>query len=114
VETTNKAKKEKSTVNVPNSDDYLLRPFSSSNPAWRVFFTVGAPKQHLMRAGRGYCNATQAKTWAKFPRPFGRNQLQSPTGSQAKNLLGASRLFLPTLGLLARPTAVISFFPRIA
>src|ERR1700757_4594037 len=33
-----------------NSDDYLLRPFSSSNPAWRVFFTVGAPKQRLMRA----------------------------------------------------------------
>ena len=25
----------------PNSDDYLLRPFSSSNPAARVFFTVG-------------------------------------------------------------------------
>src|ERR1700747_2598735 len=56
----------------PNSDDYLLRPF---------------------RAGRVYCNATQAKAWARFPRPFGpkspsqgpsgRNRLQSPTGSQA-------------------------------
>jgi hypothetical protein len=34
----------------PNSDDYLLRPF---------------------RAGRVYCNATQAKAWARFPRPFG-------------------------------------------
>jgi hypothetical protein len=33
-----------------NSDDYLLRPF---------------------RAGRVYCNRTQAKAWAKFPRPFG-------------------------------------------
>jgi hypothetical protein len=47
----------------------------------------------LMRAGRVYCNATQAKAWARFPRPFGpkspsqgpsgRNRLQSPTGSQA-------------------------------
>src|SRR6202008_5139195 len=34
----------------PNSDDYLLRPF---------------------RAGRVYCNATQAKAWARFPKPFG-------------------------------------------
>jgi hypothetical protein len=33
----------------PNSDDYLLR---------------------LFRAGRVYCNATQAKAWAMFPRPF--------------------------------------------
>jgi hypothetical protein len=35
---------------IQNSDDYLLRPF---------------------RADRVYCNATQAKAWAKFPRPFG-------------------------------------------
>jgi hypothetical protein len=34
----------------PKFDDCLLRPF---------------------RAGRVYCNATQAKAWAKFPRPFG-------------------------------------------
>jgi hypothetical protein len=46
----------------PNSDDYLLRPF---------------------RAGRVYCNATQAKAWAEFPRPFGPKPAPSPTGSQA-------------------------------
>jgi hypothetical protein len=63
----------------PNSDDYLLRPFSSSNPAWRVFFTVGAPKQHLMRAGRVYCNATQAKAWARFPKA-----LRAETGSKVQ------------------------------
>jgi hypothetical protein len=47
----------------PNSDDYLLRP---------------------CRAGRVYCNSTQAKAWALgFQDPSGRNRLQSPTGSQA-------------------------------
>ena len=35
------------------------------------------------RAGRVYCNATQAKAWANFPRPFGPKRLQNPTEARA-------------------------------
>jgi len=59
----------------PDSDDYLLRP---------------------LRAGRVYCNATQAKAWAwSFQGPSGRNRLQNPTGSQAILKHGFAAEYLP-------------------
>jgi hypothetical protein len=46
----------------PNSDDHLLRPF---------------------RPDRVYCNATQAKAWAKFPKA-----LRAETAFKSDRLLG--------------------------
>jgi hypothetical protein len=56
----------------PNSDDYLLRPF---------------------RADRVYCNAIQAKAWAKFSRPFGPKLTpKSERRPRLQSFLRASRL----------------------
>jgi hypothetical protein len=52
----------------PNSDDYLLRPF---------------------RAGRVYCTATQAKAWARFPRPF--RPKPAPKSDRLPGLLGPGK-----------------------
>jgi hypothetical protein len=68
-----------------------------------------------MRAGRVYCNATQAKAWAGFPRPFGPKP--APKVRQAPRLLGPGKYEIKacsaegaaeTVALLSRAISFLS------
>jgi hypothetical protein len=51
----------------------------------RVFFTVGAPKQRLMRAVAFIVTPPRLKPGLSSQDPSGRNGFQSPTDSWAKS-----------------------------